>query len=332
MVSSITEFVSYFEAGEDMTDEEYGTYMRAVHNFAFRDIEPDYSKLTPLVKAALRTVIASVRKNKEDRLNSEKAVEARWGKKKTDTGVSEKDYTGVSEKTDTGVCEKSDTKEKENEKKNEKENENTHISACEEPLSFLKPEKISVETAETLEKIRFLETKRGKIPDEPEKPVGQLQQDAYAMLSEHNRTAEKTKKVPISGNFFSFCCKEMRELYSTIGTDIPTDRIRSALENFLKVARSDTWRKTFTWRSFCTHFNEFTPEFFDIQRYLTDWKDNGDVSTRPDNVFFHAHKNDPRFKWRLFRDHKDEWEAEGRPDGEDYYRLQDSWEALNDAS
>lgn len=309
MVSSITEFVSYFEAGEDMTDEEYGTYMRAVHNFAFRDIEPDYSKLTPLVKAALRTVIASVRKNKEDRLNSEKAVEARWGKKKTDTGVCEKDYTGVSEKTDTGVCEKSDTKENEN--KNEKENENTHISACEEPLSFPKAE---------------------NSPDESSKPVGQLQQDAYAMLSEHNRTAEKTKKVPISGNFFSFCCKEMRELYGTIGTDIPTDRIRAALENFLKVARSDTWRKTFTWRSFCTHFNEFTPEFFDIQRYLTDWKDNGDVSTRPDNVFFHAHKNDPRFKWRLFRDHKDEWEAEGRPDGEDYYRLQDKWEALNDAS
>ena len=69
MVSSITEYKSYFEAGEDMTDEEYGIYMRAVHNFAYNDIEPDYTKLPPLVKAALRTVIASVRKNKEDREN-----------------------------------------------------------------------------------------------------------------------------------------------------------------------------------------------------------------------------------------------------------------------
>ena len=69
MVSTITEYVSYFEAGEDMTDEEYGQYMRAIHKFAYKDIEPDYSKLTPLVKAALRTVIASVRKNKEDRGN-----------------------------------------------------------------------------------------------------------------------------------------------------------------------------------------------------------------------------------------------------------------------
>ena len=69
MLNSITEYVSYFEAGEDMTDEEYGIYMRAIHNFAYRDIEPDYTKLSPLVKAALRTVIASVRKNKEDRVN-----------------------------------------------------------------------------------------------------------------------------------------------------------------------------------------------------------------------------------------------------------------------
>lgn len=53
MVASITEYKSYFEAGEDMTDAEYGQYMRAVHNFAFNDIEPDYSKLLPLVTERL---------------------------------------------------------------------------------------------------------------------------------------------------------------------------------------------------------------------------------------------------------------------------------------
>jgi hypothetical protein len=120
MVSSITEYISYFEAGEDMTDEEYGIYMRAIHNFAYKDIEPDYTKLPPLVKAALRTVIASVRKNKEDRINAEKAIEARWGKKRQNTPVSEKTDTGVSEKTDTGVSEKTDTNVKENENDNEK--------------------------------------------------------------------------------------------------------------------------------------------------------------------------------------------------------------------
>ena len=72
MVQTITEYVSYFEAGEDMTDEEYGIYMRTIHKFTYLDIEPDYSVLPPLVKAALRTVIASVRKNKEDRTNGSK--------------------------------------------------------------------------------------------------------------------------------------------------------------------------------------------------------------------------------------------------------------------
>ena len=61
MVQSITEYVSYFEAGEDMTDEEYGIYMRAIHKFAYLDIEPDYPSLPPLVKAALRTVIFSIK-------------------------------------------------------------------------------------------------------------------------------------------------------------------------------------------------------------------------------------------------------------------------------
>ena len=72
MVSSITEYVSFFEAGEDMTNEEYGIYMRTIHRFAFEDIEPDYNALPPLVKAALRTVIANIRKNKADKENGSK--------------------------------------------------------------------------------------------------------------------------------------------------------------------------------------------------------------------------------------------------------------------
>ena len=40
MVNNITEYISYFEAGEDMTDEEYGKYMRAIHISRFaKDIE-----------------------------------------------------------------------------------------------------------------------------------------------------------------------------------------------------------------------------------------------------------------------------------------------------
>ena len=69
MIECFTEYKSFWEAGEDMTDEEYGQYMRVIHEFAYLDKEPDYSRLSPLVKAALRTAIAIVRKNKQDRAN-----------------------------------------------------------------------------------------------------------------------------------------------------------------------------------------------------------------------------------------------------------------------
>lgn len=120
MVQSITEYVSYFEAGEDMTDEEYGIYMRAIHNFAYKDIEPDYSTLTPLVKAALRTVIASVRKNKEDRENG-----AKGGRK---TPVTEKVQGGY-EKENNPPLEKSETNVNVNENVNANVNANVNVNS-----------------------------------------------------------------------------------------------------------------------------------------------------------------------------------------------------------
>lgn len=120
MVQSITEYVSYFEAGEDMTDEEYGIYMRAIHNFAYKDIEPDYSTLPPLVKAALRTVIASVRKNKEDRENG-----AKGGRK---TPVTEKTQGGY-EKENNPPLEKSETNVNVNENVNANVNANVNVNS-----------------------------------------------------------------------------------------------------------------------------------------------------------------------------------------------------------
>lgn len=110
MLNSFTSYISYFEAGEDMTDEEYGMYMRAIHNFAYKDIEPDYSTLPPLVKASLRTVIASVRKNKEDRLNGGKGGRPRKVSENTKGGLSEKERGGYF-LTETNVNVKENEKE-----------------------------------------------------------------------------------------------------------------------------------------------------------------------------------------------------------------------------
>lgn len=126
MVSIITEYVSYFEAGEDMTDEEYGIYMRAIHNFAYRDIEPDYSKFTPLVKAALRTVIASVRKNKKDRENGKTG-----GRPSKKTGFSENEKGGYFI---------SETNGKENEKEKDDGNANNGDTSALAPSSLTAPQ------------------------------------------------------------------------------------------------------------------------------------------------------------------------------------------------
>lgn len=307
MVASITEYVSYFEAGEDMTDEEYGIYMRAVHNFAYRDIEPDYTKLPPLVKAALRTVIASVRKNKEDRENG-----AKGGRPAKQVITQEKPEIIVTKKPrlfeeENPVFNNSETNENEN--GNEKVKVNTHTESEEEPA-----ENACVPAY---------------IPDPNQKINKNLAGTLLNMIQKHNSTTDKDRRVPISSDLFRFSCKEMRELLAEVGPVAAGDRknIQETLENFLKVCRSDTWMKSHTWSNFCKHYTDYTPEFFTLERYLNAEPQTDDDSKKPENAFFFAHKDDPEFHVETFQNHIEDWKAEGRPDGADYLALQTKWEA-----
>jgi hypothetical protein len=294
MVSSITEYKSYFEAGEDMTDEEYGQYMRAVHNFAYNDIEPDYSKLTPLVKAALRTVIASVRKNKEDRENGSKGGRP--------SRVSTEEKPRLLENKNPGL-EKTETNENENVNENEKENVNTHNekeSACVPAY----------------------------IPDPNKKINKELANQIFLRLQEHNKESQKDRRVPISNNFFNFSCKEMRELLSAVGAlgAGSPENILEALENFLKVCKSDTWQKSHSWSTFCKHYADYTPEFFTLERYLNAEPETDDATQKPEYKFYMTMRLNARFHVETFQAHIEDWKREGRPEGEDYFRLQSEWE------
>ena len=310
MVSSITEYKSYFEAGEDMTDEEYGIYMRAVHNFAYNDIEPDYTKLPPLVKAALRTVIASVRKNKEDRENGAKGgrpVKQVITQQKPEIKV--EINPGFISEENPGFY-NSETNENENGNENEKVNVNTHTESEEES-----PENACVPAY---------------IPDPTQKINKDLAGTLLNMIVAHNSQTEKDRKVPVSNNIFNFCCREMRELIPAIRPGSGgTATIISSLANFLKVCRSDTWMKSHTWSTFCKHYTDYTPEFFTLERYLNAEPQTDDASKKPENVFFFAHKDDPEFHVETFQNHIDDWKAEGRPDGAAYLELQNKWEAEN---
>lgn len=287
MVSSITEYKSYFEAGEDMTDEEYGQYMRAIHNFAYNDIEPDYSTLTPLVKAALRTVIASVRKNKEDRENGSKGGRPARVSSENKPGFSENENRGYF-LAETNVNENVNVNEKENVNTN---NEKTDARVCSEPHG-----------------------------------IGKIQKDCWILVQEHNSSAPKERKIPCSNNFISFMQKEMRELLGAVGTTEPPERVLAALQNFIKIAKSDTWQKTFTWRSFCKNYQNFTPEFFTLSKYLNTEPETEDATERPEYKFFMRMRTEARFHVDTFQAHISDWKAEGRPEGEDYFKLQDKWE------
>lgn len=147
------------------------------------------------------------------------------------------------------------------------------------------------------------------------------------MIVAHNSQTEKDRKVPVSNNLFTFSCKEMRELIAAIGPEESTARIMNALENYLKVCRSDTWMKSHSWSNFCKHYTDYTPEFFTLERYLNAEPQTDDASKKPENAFFFAHKDDPEFHVETFQAHIDDWKAEGRPDGADYLALQNKWEA-----
>ena len=98
--------------------------------------------------------------------------------------------------------------------------------------------------------------------------IGTLQKELFEIVTEHNKTADNTRKIPISTSFFTFTTKESRELLDCIGTKEPPDRIKQALLNYIAVVKSDTWRKVFSWSSFCKNYTEFTPEYFSLDKYL----------------------------------------------------------------
>lgn len=167
------------------------------------------------------------------------------------------------------------------------------------------------------------------IPDPNKKYDKALALDLFNAILKHNTSTAKDRMVPITKDILTFSQKEMQELIGTIGPQQEGNDVRAALENFLKVCRSDTWMRSHTWSNFCRHYTDFTPEFFTLDRYLNSVAQTDDASKKPENAFFFAHKDDPRFHVETFQAHIEDWKAEGRPDGADYLALQNKWEAEN---
>ena len=167
------------------------------------------------------------------------------------------------------------------------------------------------------------------IPDPNKKLDKKLRQDLFYEVTKHNGTTTKDRMVPISKTQYDFDSKEMQELLHAIGPQQEGNDVRAALENFLKVCRSDTWMKSHSWSNFCKHYTDYTPEFFTLERYLNAEPQTDDATQKPEYKFYMAMRTNAEFHVETFQAHIDDWKAEGRPDGADYLALQNKWEAEN---
>ncbi len=96
--------------------------------------------------------------------------------------------------------------------------------------------------------------------------TGEFQETIFQEISDHNSNSKN--KIPCSKNFSSFVQKECREILDYRG-DSTLDDLTKAFQNYLLVAKMDTWKKSFTIRDFTRNVTEYLPEFFNPDKFKT---------------------------------------------------------------
>lgn len=98
--------------------------------------------------------------------------------------------------------------------------------------------------------------------------VGEIQKYTYNAIATHNAKSDVSRKIPISNSLMSFVQKEFRELISEHRDSL--GEVKSAVENYILVSESDTWKKFYSWRDLIKNFNSYTSEYFDIHKFVSE--------------------------------------------------------------
>lgn len=141
----------------------------------------------------------------------------------------------------------------------------------------------------------------------------------------HNKWAKH--KIPISKNLLYFTQKEGRE-FLELSRQYETSEISSALENYLKVANSETWKSGFSFNAFCKNIAEYIPEYFDMSKYIDTPK--GGLDEIAENTVNEMIEAGYVFRIPVFYKHKEEWFNMGMPKGEKLVELVKSWTEKED--
>ena len=142
----------------------------------------------------------------------------------------------------------------------------------------------------------------------------------FERILNHNKWAKH--KIPISNNLLYFTQKEGRQLLELL-RQYEIKEIRSALENYLKVANSVTWKNGFSFNAFCKNIAEYIPEYFDLTKYI-DLPKGGLDELAEQTVNEMIEK---RFVFRIsvFYNHKEEWFKMGMPKGQELVDIVNKW-------
>lgn len=147
----------------------------------------------------------------------------------------------------------------------------------------------------------------------------ELKDAMFNLIVNHNKTARH--KIPISKHIMYFEQKEgvyVRNLLQ----QYTAQEIKTALENYLKVANIESWKTSFSFNAFCNNISEYLPEYFDISKYTTIPKNKDEVQAITD-AFAQEHKNDKWFDLAVFHHHREDWMKAGKPEGADFEKWSD---------
>ena len=161
------------------------------------------------------------------------------------------------------------------------------------------------------------------IPKTEYKNYNEALKEIHKLILSHNeKQTDKKKKICIYKDFFNFSQNEARNFIELFKRVKSVDVIE-ALKNYLLVASADVYISSFSINAFCKNFNNYTPEYFDLKKYIDLPK--GGLDELAENTVNEMLEKRFVFRISVFYNHKEEWFNMGMPKGQELVDIVNKW-------
>ncbi|MBO7713807.1 MAG: helix-turn-helix domain-containing protein [Methanobrevibacter sp.] len=144
--------------------------------------------------------------------------------------------------------------------------------------------------------------------------------DCFNKINLHN--SKKKNIIPIEKDLFYFETGKGRG-FVELAKQYDLDELKSAFENYLFVAESDTWKNSFSLNAFYKNVVEYIPSNFDMTRYVDMPK--GGLNQLIEERMNADFSNGCTYRISTFVYHKKEWFNMGMPKGKELEALVKHW-------